>query len=601
MARDERTADGKDSLLNRRTLIKTTGIGLAGLAGLAASGQGAAASYRTVTVPAGGHRSFSVGDGETLENLLVDITASGATCSFNATANNWTMRNIGVRGKQSSDGTLVTISVPDSGSTGTLENCYFGDGQEYQSSTDAQAVGIWVDATGSNAHLGTLQLNNVHLGGFINNGLYASGTAVQQGSSAGDTVLDGCYFRSNNIAQVRISHTGDIVRNSVIIAREDEVVAEGPDDGGRVKNGRGIWGHDGWGEVQVENCDIYSDWGALVTDSQTGMVATDCRVHGGISADVDTQNVTGSPDLTPPAGAPMTAVEAASGSSSTSSTSDSTTTTTADDLPNTISISGGSSSNIVSYSFTVSDALEKSTAGGASIDDGDTITGTTANGAIAGGTDSYAYAGDITAFTVDDGATVTVNGETVDPATLGDSSTTNTITLTGNSGRSDYSFTVSDSVTKSSEGDATINGGDHIDGSMVTGAVAGGVDAYDFTGTLTAFSLDGDATVTLNGETVDPAVLADSAGSDLSNTVSITGGSASNIVSYSFTVSDALAKSTAGGASIDDGDTITGTTANGTIAGGTDSYVYAGDITAFTVDDGATVTVNGETVDPASF
>ena len=80
-------------------------------------------------------------------------------------------------------------------------------------------------------------------------------------------------------------------------------------------------------------------------------------------------------------------------------------------LPNTLEIAGqGTRAN---YNFSVSGSLQ-----GQGLTREDTITGSSATGAVRGGTDSYRFSGRIGNFTVSGPVTVRLNGETVDPATL---------------------------------------------------------------------------------------------------------------------------------------------------------------------------------------
>jgi hypothetical protein len=67
-----------------------------------------------------------------------------------------------------------------------------------------------------------------------------------------------------------------------------------------------------------------------------------------------------------------------------------------------------------------------------------------------------------------------------------------------------YEFRVTGSVEKTTARDATIDEDDAVDGGAVSGGVAGATDSYRFAGELASFSLDGDATVYLDGQQVDP-------------------------------------------------------------------------------------------------
>ncbi|WP_423744190.1 hypothetical protein V5735_14650 (plasmid) [Haladaptatus sp. SPP-AMP-3] len=75
-----------------------------------------------------------------------------------------------------------------------------------------------------------------------------------------------------------------------------------------------------------------------------------------------------------------------------------------------------------------------------------------------------------------------------------------------------YRFTVSGRLQKRGRSDGapiadryvTIDREDELSGKRARGAVAGGGDAYRFSGDITAFEIDGDATVYLNGRRVNP-------------------------------------------------------------------------------------------------
>ena len=85
---------------------------------------------------------------------------------------------------------------------------------------------------------------------------------------------------------------------------------------------------------------------------------------------------------------------------------------------------------------------------------------------VFGGKDSYRFDGEITDFALDGPATVYLNGEEVDPATLGPS---NVLTIEGDEGEANYEFTVSGALEKSTDMGASINDGDTVDGGTATG------------------------------------------------------------------------------------------------------------------------------------
>jgi len=389
-------------------------------------------------------------------------------------------------------------------------------------------------------------------------------------------------------------------------------------------------GQDG---VVLSNCD-----GSSVTDS-TINVPGRAVVLSGSSA--DTSNISHSGTCPVPDAKPGQADGSGSGGSDGSSgsggsggsdgSSGSTTTTTSDgsgssggsggsdQLPNSLSISGGSPSTSVNYQFSVDGELKKSYDNGASIDSEDSVDGGDATGTVAGGTDSYRYSGKITAFGIDGDAKLYRNGSSVTPADLdpsGDGQTapagsgdsggssgdgsqlSNLLTIAGGSPSNvaHYQLSVTGGLEHSTANGASIDSEDSITDGTAKGAVAGGADSYEFGGDLSAFTMDGDATVYLNGTQVDPASLGSTP--KLENVLSVVGSGSK--ATYAFAVSGGLKKSTDRNASINDGDTVSGSTAKGAVAGGTDSYRFSGDVSAFTMDGDATVYLNGTQVDPAS-
>ncbi len=237
-----------------------------------------------------------------------------------------------------------------------------------------------------------------------------------------------------------------------------------------------------------------------------------------------------------------------------------------------------------SYTFSVSDDLERSTANGATIDDNDTISGNTATGQGGdGGIDSYVFSGELTSFDLDGEVNVTLDGK---PARVGQRPD-HVLSIEGTDERFSYTFSVSGDLEKSTANGATIDDNDTISDNTATGQGGnGGIDSYAFSGSLESFALDGEANVTLDGE---PAHV----GQRSDHVLSIEG--TDERFSYTFSVSGDLEKSTANGATIDDNDTITDYAATGQGGdGGIDSYVFSGELTSFDLDGEANITLDGE-------
>jgi parallel beta-helix repeat protein len=125
--------------------------------------------------------------------------------------------------------------------------------------------------------------------------------------------------------------------------------------------------------------------------------------------------------------------------------------------------------------------------GGAGLNPADSFSGESASGTIIAGSDTYVFTGELTSVSIDDSATVEVDGEVVDPATLGQTE----IEIVGNGEYTEYAFDVSGEVT----GGEGLNAADSFSGASASGTVVGGSDTYTFTGEVRNLSVDGSATV----------------------------------------------------------------------------------------------------------
>lgn len=472
---------------SRRSCLKLAGAALASVATVnAVSQQTDAAEYRTITIPAGTTKYIHVGDGETLENVLIDISAEGAKASIRTSGSGWTIRNVGFKGTYSGGGDsanwLVIPGVSDPDGVGVIENFYMGDGQV----SGTRKGGLWVNA--NLPHRGTIVFRNVHIANMVS-GLYASGPGYK--GHGGNIRVENSYVKSNYGSNIRTNglKRTNVVKNTVVHI-DGTQPACGPDggSGGCSKpgstNARAIWAW--YGRCHLDNCDIV---GPIIEREGGEVTMTNTRV--GDAA-----------DTTPPDTVPMSAEEAASGTSGSSGSGDDSTTDTSSDLSNSLSISGGSASNPVSYSFTVSEAIQKSSDRNASIDDEDTISDGTVEGLVAGGIDSYRFSGDVSQFSIDGDATVYLNGSVIDPSTLSGGDTTgdslpNSVVIDGSNGpgSSLYTFTVENGDVQKDPELGSINPYDEISDGTVTGRVIGGADAYRFSGNVTEFHLRGSATV----------------------------------------------------------------------------------------------------------
>ncbi|MGA9402066.1 hypothetical protein [Haladaptatus sp.] len=317
--KDDSGADG--SSFDRRSYLKLTATAAVAAAGAgAATGLGAAKEYETITIPANTAKQFTVGSGETFENKLIDISASGADVRIIASGSDWTIRNVGFSGASDVSGphppgknlggypNLITAS-----GTGTIEHVYMGDGVSGDMIRKG-AIGIPASFAGH------IDLTGVTMNGWTGNAIYAGGAAKSSGGG-GTLAFDGCLLKNNNISHLRVATDGTTVKNTVIYNTND--VPLHPINGG-VVNSRGVY--DGYGTtsdvVTFENCDIdctdadTNGGASALVAAHTTFEVKDSQIKGALIGNVETTNVGSNPSHEAPKAAPTTAKQAATGSTS---------------------------------------------------------------------------------------------------------------------------------------------------------------------------------------------------------------------------------------------------------------------------------------------
>jgi hypothetical protein len=171
--------------------------------------------FDTIVVGAGQTRRFSVGDGDVLENKLIDITANNAKYSIVATGNDWTIRNIGIKGYFDGDAksSPMRVRVDGQNSDGLVENIYLGDGG------GTGRTGIFVIAD----HAGTLRLRKINVQHWGDNGIYGSspgnpsGFANKQPGGQGIVRIFDSFANDNGSGGFRIGTDGSFCDNCVSI------------------------------------------------------------------------------------------------------------------------------------------------------------------------------------------------------------------------------------------------------------------------------------------------------------------------------------------------------------------------------------------------
>ena len=500
--------DGSEGF-GRRSFVKLAGtVASATLFGSVGAGADSE-DFDVIEVPAGQTHTVHLGDGETFENTLIDITADGAEYRIFANANDFEIRNVGIRGHWDHNWNKVepfVVSVPDESSSGLIENFYFEGRGPYHVSrpSGGDVTGIFV----SSNHAGDLLIKNVNIQWCPDNAIYASSPGnppEHPATGSGGTVrIEDSYARGCRAGHFRIGTNGSYVQNCVANG--------GPVDGDGGK-GRGVWGF--FNRIEVRDCDLVGpfEFGAIaagdghwrgdavveVTNTRFESVTEHSGRVVGESA--------GSPQRFEPEdveGVPLSPEEAARGGPDQDGAS------AQDDPDRVITIIDEWPRERSNYEFTVDGDLEKSEDNHATIDDEDEIDGSTATGFVHGGRDSYRFSGEITDFAVDGPVAIILDDDEVEPAELASDLSDYVTIESDGSGRAEYEFSVGGDLEKSVDNRATIDDEDEIDGSTATGFVWGWKDSYRFSGKITDFELDGPARVELNGEEVDP----DSLGSD---------------------------------------------------------------------------------------
>ncbi len=381
----ESPRETRESTVGRRSYLKAgSGIALTlvGVTGIAAT-DGGAASYRTVTVDTNETKTYDIAEGETFENYLFDVSASGAHVDINATGTSgWSIRNVGFRGRDtaSTKSNIITVKVP-SGGHGSIENVYFGDGSD---AGDGTPIFVHKD------HAGVVNIHRCYFRHWSDNAVYGSAPGRDEVNPGyGDVRIDQCYSRNNNISNFRIGTDGSFVRDSVV--HVDGPVPAQNGDG----NARGVWVKEG-GNCLIENCDILLEYPAAgycveeADDNQAGIARvheSEVEARDGASGrfyskygTVKTRNVGNDPYVAVPAGVPESAEDAATGGG----------------LPAQIAFAGGSSTASLDYSFvTESGDVEAAESGSGA------VCGNSASGSLDGGRDAYSVNGSLESVTID--------------------------------------------------------------------------------------------------------------------------------------------------------------------------------------------------------
>lgn len=274
--------------------------------------------YETIHVPAGEHHEVTVGAGETLQGLVLDISADGASGQIVAdSGGSFTIRDVAVRGKWPSNDQQenhAMILQCDAGNTGIVDNVYLADGTD---DTEYPGPGgIYV----RRPHAGTVKISRANIQDWADNGIYASTPGYPADNphdlpegGGGVVEIEDCYASNCGRAHYRLGTDGSYALNCV---------ADGKSVGDRGFSGRfndttaidcDFGGHSA-GDVACGTDDWPSGADATVTVDNCRFSSVDTSLQYQGTIDGASQ---GSPTLAVPEHVPSTPDEAATGETGT--------------------------------------------------------------------------------------------------------------------------------------------------------------------------------------------------------------------------------------------------------------------------------------------
>ncbi|AXR78675.1 hypothetical protein [Natrarchaeobaculum sulfurireducens] len=564
---------GNKMLLDRRTVVKLAGVTTAGAA--LAGATTATNDYEEITASG---QTIRIEQGETYENKLFDLT-NGNSVLLLVEGGNSTIRNIGFKGLHRGDAFMISITAP-SGDV-LIENVYLGDGSTKEGESFVHGPGAVFMHRNANCDV-TFRYCNVQ--GWPNNGFYCSNTA-----DGGSARFENCYGKNNGVSTFRVAGGNDRIEHCVAYNDNTDY---GPGWGGYVEDsGRPLWVWPG-GTVSIEDSHFAAGsypYAAVMRGSGSAQMsggAIDGNVQGN---GLQRSSVSSSADLSIPEGVPTSPEEAASGGSDSGSDGDETPEDDEDDSDlEHLLLFDGDDADVTRYEFEVSGELEPSTHNGATIDDETRIDGGIAHGVVADWKDAFRFSGDLEQLTVDGPATVSLDGEEIDPGEYGED-LPHILEVEGRGAPTNFEITVDGTIELDSEEDPE-DEATTISGSTVQSSVTDSSQVFRFSGAVTDVTFaEGEAAVFVDDEEIDPSDYGEY--ELLPHALVIDGSDADGPSAYSFAVSGTVVKSEYRDATIDEGDVIEDRQVRGALENGLDAYWFDGDIEDFTIVGDANVDV----------
>ena len=249
---------------------------------------GDAPAIREIRVDAGETKRIEIGDGETLTNVRIDITAPGAAVDIRARGSGWELSHIAVVGKyENPGGTCIRASVPDPDGHAVVRDIYLGDG-------NADANPYTVEST----HTGVLDVLRIFARAW-KRGFDCSPPgnppSVTPTGDGGRVRMGACHAEDIDEWAFRFGSSGSICQ--ACVAKDC---------------GRGFW--ERWQQSDHHDCNsrAVECWFAGNPDTPPQMATARVRGCAGTGAKrtagpgVIDGTVTGSPALSPPDGCPTT-------------------------------------------------------------------------------------------------------------------------------------------------------------------------------------------------------------------------------------------------------------------------------------------------------
>lgn len=163
-----------------------------------------------VEIEPGDHWTPHVSDGETFENVIIDLTNNNTAATITASGSDWTIRNIAFAGSQDlafSEPCYSIMVEADSGATGTIDHVWLGDGSHVGRDECGTYGRGAVYVTDNNQ--GTIRVQNSTIAWF-------PGAGVHGYRGTGEVHVENCYLENNGYSYIALGNEGSSVNGCVV-------------------------------------------------------------------------------------------------------------------------------------------------------------------------------------------------------------------------------------------------------------------------------------------------------------------------------------------------------------------------------------------------